>query len=229
MGGINALNDGTRRGLAFYSYSSGSSAFVENFRIWDNRTMGIGTQSPINMLDIAVGITIGTAYAGQFTAPSNGAIIQGNVGIGTTNPLQLLHVGSASASGVVAEFQNSSGVCTLAPDSSSMTTTCSSDIRLKTDIADTGEALPWIGNMRIRDFTVRASGDRMTGVIAQELQTTHPEMVHMGSNGFYAVDAPNPWKLVKAVQELKAANDNQAAEIRELRKRLDTLEAGQRQ
>jgi hypothetical protein len=31
------------------------------------------------------------------------------------------------------------------------------------------------------------------------------------------------------VQELKAANDNQAAEIKELRERLDALEAGQRQ
>jgi hypothetical protein len=191
-------------------------------------SVGLGTTAPVNKLDVAAGIAIGTAYAGLSTAPSNGAIIQGSVGIGTSNPLQLLHVGSASASGVVAEFQNSSGFCTLQPGSGSMTTTCSSDVRLKTDIADTDEALPWIGAMRIRDFTVRASGDRMTGVIAQELLTTRPEMVHMTSNGFYGVDAPNPWKLVKAVQELKTANDNQAAEIRELRERLDTLEAARR-
>jgi Chaperone of endosialidase len=151
----------------------------------------------------------------------------GNVGIGTTTPLQLLHVGSAAASGVVAEFQNSSAACTLQPGSSSMTTTCSSDIRLKTNIRDTNEALPSLTDMRVRDFTVRATGENRTGVVAQELLTTHPEMVHMTANGFYAVDAPNPWKLVKAVQELKAANDNQAAEIRKLRERLDALESAQ--
>jgi hypothetical protein len=33
-------------------------------------------------------------------------------------------------------------------------------------------------------------------------------MVHMGKDGFYTVDEPNPWKLVKAIQELKADNDN---------------------
>jgi Chaperone of endosialidase len=152
----------------------------------------------------------------------------GNVGIGTTTPLQLLHVGSASASGIVAEFQNSSGACTLSPGSSVMTTTCSSDVRLKTNIRDTNDALPSLADMRVRDFTVKATGENRTGVIAQELLTTHPEMVHMTANGFYAVDAPNPWTLVKAVQELKAANDNQAAEIRELHKRLTALEAAKR-
>jgi hypothetical protein len=27
-------------------------------------------------------------------------------------------------------------------------------------------------------------------------------------DGFYTVNEPNPWKLVKAIQELKADNDN---------------------
>jgi hypothetical protein len=165
----------------------------------------------------------------------------GNVGISNTAPASLLHVGSASASGIVAEFQNSSGACTLQPSSSAMTTTCSSDIRLKTDVSDTDEMLPWIGRIRVRDFTVRATGERKTGVIAQELLITDPDMVHMTPDGFYAVDAPNPWKLVKAVQELNslndnleteigdltAANDSDAAEIKALRERLEALEAGQ--
>jgi len=57
---------------------------------------------------------------------------------------------------------------------------------------------------------------------------THPELVRMGRDGYYAVEEPNPWKLVKALQELKAANDNQASEIKVLRARLDTLEAARR-
>jgi hypothetical protein len=142
----------------------------------------------------------------------------GYVGIGTTGPSYLLHVGSASASGAVAGFQNSSDLCTLTPASSSPTWSCSSDMRLKKDIGDAGAGLPWLDDMRVRDFTMKATGERQTGVIAQEMQLTHPDMVHMGANGFYTVDSPNPWKLVKAIQELKAENDN-------LRARLDALEA----
>ena len=132
----------------------------------------------------------------------------GNVGIGTTAPAYLLHVGSASASGIVAEFQNSSGACTHSPGPSSETVSCSSDVRLKKDIVDSGDALAWLGDMRVRDFTVRATGERRTGVIAQEMLPAHPDMVHMGPDNLYKVDEPNPWEFVKAIQELKADNDN---------------------
>ena len=91
--------------------------------------------------------------------------------------------------------------------------------------------------MRIRDFTVKATGESSTGVIAQEVLLNHPDMVRMTPDGFYAVDVPNPWKLIKALQELKAmndslstqtadlkaANDDEAAEIKELRDSLDEL------
>jgi Chaperone of endosialidase len=166
----------------------------------------------------------------------------GNVGIGTTAPAYLLHVGSPSASGVVAEFQNSSGACTLTPSSSSMTTTCSSDMRLKTDIHDAGDALAWLDDMRIRDFTIRATGEHATGVIAQEMLRTHPAMVVLGPGGYYAVKEPGVWKLVKAIQELKAEHDKlmsvneslraeggyEAAVIHALRIRLDRLVAARR-
>jgi hypothetical protein len=163
----------------------------------------------------------------------------GSVGIGTTGPNYLLHVGSTSASGAVAGFQNSADLCTLTPAASTPTWSCSSDIRLKTDIADTGDALAQLDNMRVRDFTMKATGERQTGVIAQELQTAHPDMVHLGPNGFYTVDSPNPWQLVKAIQELgtendnlrtklKAANDNEAAQIGALTVRLNALESRRR-
>lgn len=48
--------------------------------------IGIGTSTPLSQLDVAGGISIGSAYSGITTAPANGAIIEGNVGIGTSSP-----------------------------------------------------------------------------------------------------------------------------------------------
>ena len=119
----------------------------------------------------------------------------------------LLHVGSASASGAVAAFQNSADLCTLTPGFA--TWSCSSDVRLKTHIADTGDALALLDGMRVRDFTMKATGERQTGVIAQELVDRASRHGPHGEQRLSSpVDFPNPWMLVKAIQELKADNDN---------------------
>ena len=80
----------------------------------------------------------------------------------------------------------------------------SSDRRLKKDIVDSGSALPYFNDMRIRDFTMIGSGERITGVIAQELENTHPELVNQVGDGYLSVAYPNPWKMAKAIQELQA-------------------------
>ena len=131
----------------------------------------------------------------------------GYVGIANTSPSHLLHVGSSSASGIVMELQNSSGACTYTPGASSVTVSCSSDVRLKTNIQDSKGALAWVDDMRVRDFTVKATGERKTGVVAQEVALKHPEMVHANTQGTYLVDEPNPWKLVKAIQEQQSEID----------------------
>ena len=64
--------------------------------------------------------------------------------------------------------------------------------------------------MRVRNLTLRSTGERKTGVIARELIAVHPEMVRMNPDGFYAVDTPNSWILVKVLQELKAKKDKVA-------------------
>jgi hypothetical protein len=168
-----------------------------------------------------VGTSVAVAAAGSEMMRVNGT----GVGIGTTSPSYLLHVGSPTAVGVVADFQNSSGYCTFNPSSSGIMTTCTSDVRLKKDIVDAKEELPYLTSMRLREYTLRATGERRTGVIAQEMMQVHPEMVHMGATGFYQVDVPDAWKLIKAIQELKADNDNLAASLKAANNNIAELRA----
>jgi len=48
---------------------------------------------PQNMLDVDGAMVIGDSYAGVNTAPSNGLLIEGNIGIGATSPTYPLEIG----------------------------------------------------------------------------------------------------------------------------------------
>lgn len=147
----------------------------------------------------------------------------GNTGIGNTSPSSLFHVGSGSASGGIVKFQNSSGTCTHTPSSSSETVSCSSDIRFKKSVQDSRGALNLINDMRVRDFTLKSTEERKTGVVAQEIMLKHPEMVRVNSDGTYLVDQPNPWVLVKAMQELDDKIAEQKSEIEQLKRTIEHL------
>lgn len=75
--------------------------------------VGIKTTTPLNSLDVGGtrGVTIGTSYAGINAAPTNGLIVQGNVGIGTflsnsNNPV--MSIRSMSTSNHLIDFFKSS-------------------------------------------------------------------------------------------------------------------------
>ena len=70
-------------------YGSGDFVLINN-------KVGLGTSNPANKLTVIGGASIGsTAY--NIAAPSNGLIVEGNVGIGTTSPGYLLHLYKADA------------------------------------------------------------------------------------------------------------------------------------
>jgi hypothetical protein len=69
------------------------------------QNVGINTTTPLSTLDIKGSIGIGLNYAGLIAAPTNGAIIEGNVGIGLSAPAYRLHV--ASSTNIVAALTGS--------------------------------------------------------------------------------------------------------------------------
>ena len=83
--GANAADAAGSTGQVQFN-SGGDLAASANF-FWDNTNnrLGIGTTSPQSSLSVNGGAAIGS-YAGTNAAPSNGLIVSGNVGIGTTSP-----------------------------------------------------------------------------------------------------------------------------------------------
>src|SRR5450759_483154 len=102
----------------------------------------------------------------------------GHVSIGTAAPAQLFHVYKSTTTSILASFQNGTSTCTFQP-ASGAAWSCTSAERLKRDLVDTGvSGLVCLGNIRVRDFTMKVDDSRVTGVIAQEMLKTHPDMVH---------------------------------------------------
>ncbi|MEM7371985.1 MAG: tail fiber domain-containing protein [Bacteroidota bacterium] len=54
--------------------------------------LGINTKSPYNSFEVSGNAIIGSGLVGQFLAPDNGLLVEGNVGIGASDPTAPLHV-----------------------------------------------------------------------------------------------------------------------------------------
>lgn len=63
------------------------------FTILGSGNAGLGTVAPLSKLDVNGSVAIGS-YAGVTAAPSNGLIVSGNTGIGTSTPGSLFSIGA---------------------------------------------------------------------------------------------------------------------------------------
>ncbi len=127
----------------------------------------------------------------------------GFVGIGTTSPGYQLHV-SRSTDGDVAAFSDLSGTCTINPTDTALI--CSSDVRLKKEIATIPNALDRLTNLRGVNFLwnhEEVGDDKHFGFIAQEVAQIFPEFVVPDTRGYNMVNT-NAFTpvIIESIKEL---------------------------
>ena len=121
------------------------------------------------------------------------SFIGGSVGIATAGlPAYTLDVGSASVSGIVAQFTNSTGYCTINPTTTSLS--CTSDINLKKNIINISDNQPFVLQTGLSGITTldklaqltavqynwKSEADtdpKHTGFIAQQVEQLFPDLV----------------------------------------------------
>jgi hypothetical protein len=137
----------------------------------------------------------------------------GNVGVGTVSPSYTLHV-NGSVAGTSA-YNNLS------------------DVRLKKDVTPVEEGLSILGQLQPVRFFWKgpgeravgkelnlATGERQIGFIAQDVRRVLPEAVSVADDKdaiMSVAESKLVPVLVAAMKQLKAANDNQAVEIAQLK------------
>lgn len=107
---------GTNSSFAGFD-SSGTMISIPGMTFTPAGNVGIGV-APLSKLDVVGGISAG-AYAGINAAPTNGMIISGSVGIGTSSPLADLHVFdnvavTAAHTGMLHTCSNTSSTASIA-------------------------------------------------------------------------------------------------------------------
>jgi hypothetical protein len=138
----------------------------------------------------------------------------GNVGIGTTNPEQTLHV-NRSSDGVAIRTQDSDNFkCDINPGSGA-DWSCASDARKKENILELEPSLNKILNLKPRRFDTIYGKKNLSGFIAQEVLKVLPETVDTTDpNEFSLAQGEFMPHVIKAMQELKAEKDNEIDKLK---------------
>jgi uncharacterized protein YdeI (BOF family) len=204
VNGILGVVNGTGRYVTL-AQSGTEARFVTNDKYWFD-TDGI-VRASINDGGLSVGSTYYTT-----NAPSSGAIIQGNVGIGTTSPstFKLEVAGNIGPSATNAYNLGASGKnfgC-LYYDSGTLGT-CASDARLKENVQDLSfgdNVLQKLLNLTARTYTYTTDDTHSEyhGLVAQEVQQAGlDQLVATSDTGYLSVKYGDlQWVMLQAIKEL---------------------------
>jgi hypothetical protein len=169
-----------------------------------------------------VGTTAATLSTNTFTiAAAKPALVLGNSTTADSSVvLTLIKAGStASTSQLYQSFSYNSGsngnggISGNGDSQAAFFTT--SDARLKENVVNLPSQLTNIMALRPVEFDYIASKGHQIGFIAQEVQAIYPDLISVNSDGYLSVSGldKNTSRLIKAIQELKALVDAQAARI----------------
>ncbi len=125
-------------------------------------------------------------------------IRNGTVGIGTSSPNYKLTVNGAAC------------------DSDGSLSACSSDERLKENIVPIKNATGYLGEFNPVEFNFKGSSKKTRGLIAQDVQKIHPELILPAGDGYITYDDPGfKYLLIKAVKEQQEQIETNEREISE--------------
>jgi hypothetical protein len=202
--GVHTTTNGTGGAMVFQTRNSDTLAecgrFANDGSFLVGSTANIGANAKIYAVGSGKGIAVGTGPG--------------------SNTFRHLYMNSADTS---LYFFNDANYASL---NGAGAWTNASDARLKKNIVDIKYGLADVLRMQPRSYQMNAVAGDFVGFVAQELQEVIPEVVSGDPEKQLGVDYGSLVAVAfKAIQELKALNDTQAATITALTARIVALES----
>jgi len=214
---INNFGSGTvttAYGVASTVTQSGASGTIgTNYSYYANATQSDGTFGTSYLF---YGIYSGTFTTkwGLYLSGETANYLSGKLSIGTTDTTYPLQVGTDATNGNGA-FVSESGAWTNV-----------SDRRVKENIRPLTYGLSDVMKLKPVAYEMKGTHVKQIGFIAQDVEPVLPEVVEVSKEGRYGLNYGNMVAAtVKAIQELKGANDNRDSKLAALEKENETLRA----
>jgi hypothetical protein len=143
----------------------------------------------------------------------------GRFGLGTAAPATRFHVSDTSADGAIIRVQDLDGTCDLNPEVGSLSVSCPSDERLKTNVRDLEPlaVLEDLAKIRLFEYDVISNGEHRTGPVANSLLETNPDRVVRREDDILMAVSPDPFELLAAIQALRLQVIELSNEVERLR------------
>jgi hypothetical protein len=220
--------DGTTAAQLFFEDTNGGTGGVFRFD-HDVNSFTFATAGTTERMRITSGgnVLIGTTSSATPLNSASSFVVQGNFrsDTGTGFGASIASTGATGADHYYMSFQTATttqrGYIYYNNGAGQVQLSATSDVRLKENIIDAPSVLPILNQVKVRQYDWKDTGNTNIGFIAQELYDVIPRAVAVGKDAedgtiqrTWGVDNGTlvPY-LVKAIQELNAKVEAQAAEI----------------